>query len=212
MICENYYRSDIFWDDSVTNILNEINIFTYEIDPIGACEFNNKKEYEYAQQLCNSYYHSCEKYLSNYKFELQAPSKYIITFVSNVSKCEEWQLKLLTHHKFNSNFYNTDCEDTNDQCNTFFESNDYPFMLWDEVRNEYVAYFDVAESDNYLLLRRLFVAENHRCKGIGTKIVLALKLYSILVQKQLRVNVYDEKAEDFYKTLNMRLLFKTYRF
>jgi len=196
----------------VTNILNEINISTYEIDPTCACEFNNKKEYEYAQQLCNSYYHSCEKYLSNYKFELQAPSEYIITFVSNISECEEWQLKLLTHHKFNSNFYKTDCEDTNDQCNTFFESNDYPFMLWDEVRNEYVAYFDVAESDNYLLLRRLFVAENHRRKGIGTKIVLALKLYSILVQKQLRVNVYDEKAEDFYKTLNMRLLFKTYRF
>ncbi len=206
----NRYRSDIFWDDCVVNILDKIDICTCEIDSKCACEFNDKKEYEYAQQLCDGYYHNCQKYLLNYKLEIQEPSKYIITFISNISKCAEWQLKLLSHHNQTSNFYNP--ESKNDKCNTFFENNDYPFMVWDEVRNEYVAYFDVAEANNYLLLRRLFVDESHRHNGIGTKIVLALKLYSNLVQKQLRVNVYDEKAECFYKRLNMKLLFKTYRY
>lgn len=85
-------------------------------------------------------------------------------------------------------------------------------MVKNVQSQEYIAYFDVAESSEYILLRRLFVDERYRRQGIGSKIVNYIKLYATLSNKEMRVNIYEKEAEHFYSALGMRLYFKTFRF
>ena len=85
-------------------------------------------------------------------------------------------------------------------------------MAKDTQTGDYVAYFDVAEASHYILLRRLFVAQEARRHGIGREIVRYIKLYAKLSNKELRVNVYDTDAEQFYRKLGMKPYFKTLRF
>ena len=62
------------------------------------------------------------------------------------------------------------------------------------------------------MLSRLFVAQEARRHGIGSDIIRNNKLNAKLSIKELRVNVYDADAEQFYRKLGMKPYFKTLRF
>ena len=85
-------------------------------------------------------------------------------------------------------------------------------MVKDKQTGNYVAYFDIAEASDYILLRRLFINQENRRHGIGREIVNYIKLYAKLSNKELRVNVYTADVEQFYRKLGMKPYFKTFRF
>lgn len=206
MTSNNFNKSDIFWDDCLVNILDRIEVTTFEIDVSEATEMNTKNEYEHAQKMCKNYYVNCQKYMLNLDLRKYGVDQGLIV-QENVEECKCWQLKLLKH---TDGLESTkDLELTNN--NIVFNKGEFPFMIFNCNSNEFVAYFDIAEAENYVLLRRLYICEKYRYKGIGSAIVNSLKMYTKIIQKELRVNVYDANAEEFYKKLNFKLYFKTYR-
>ena len=203
---ENFKCPDLFWDDCIVNVLEQIYIATYEISPADACEMNTGKEYEYAQMICKKYYQNCEKFILDFNCRNWCqPQPIEIVFVQDNKACQYWHQRLLDY--FNSQ----------DNINTFwkpieFADNEYPFVVKSIEIGNYIAYFDVAESAEYILLRRLFVDEKYRHNGIGSIIVNYIREYAKLTNRELRVNVYDKLAEQFYIALGMKLYFKTFRF
>lgn len=50
-----------------------------------------------------------------------------------------------------------------------------------------------------LFLRRLFIDKKYRGNNLGSQVVQFILTYARLKTKELRVNVYDRKAEAFYR-------------
>lgn len=126
-------------------------------------------------------------------------------FVQDNEACQYWHQRLL-NYLYPQHDNNTSWKPIE------FTDNEYPFVVKNVKSGNYIAYFDVAENADYILLRRLFVDEKYRHNGIGSKIVNYIRIYAKLTNRELRVNVYDELAEHFYITLGMKLYFKTFRF
>lgn len=205
---KNFHDSNLFWDDCICSILNQIQIRTYEITQKEACEMNTKKEYEFAQEMCTQYYRNCEKFiLDNSK---NAYSNSNIYYLHDLEACYEWQNMLVKHI---SNILETHEVHIDEQVPTVvFNEGEHPFMVKSRKTHSYIAYFDIAENTDYLLLRRIFVDEKFRRQGLGREIVRYINLYAKLSGKEMRVNVYDKDAEKFYISLGMKPYFKTFKF
>lgn len=200
----NFNDKTIFWDDCVRSILDQIHICVYELNQTQASEMNTGDEYIIAQNMCERYYCNCEKYIVDGPNNFA--STFNIEFIKDLDICSKWQKRLI---KYMNNNFNNYLEDL--PLPIVFDKGEYPFMIRDKTTQLYLAYIDIAESTNYFLLRRIFIDEKYRRKGLGTEIINYLKTYSKLSGKEMRVNVYDENAEQFYKSLGMFLYFKTYR-
>lgn len=79
-----------------------------------------------------------------------------------------------------------------------FDENELPFVIKDNKNNEY-GYFSIAEENDFILLRRLFIDKKYRGNNLGSQVVQFILTYARLKTKELRVNVYDRKAEAFYR-------------
>lgn len=91
---------------------------------------------------------------------------------------------------------------------SFFSPNEQVFII--KINSLEVAFFSFVQQQEYILLRRLYIRSNYRHKHIGTQIVRYIQLYSKFNAKELRVNVYKDNAEKFYKHLGFKLKFKTF--
>lgn len=204
---EHFRDKNLFWDDHIATILDRLCLGVYEISSRDACEMNTGQEYQIAQKMCAQYYRNCEQFILDFNDSTKDQSPVMeLAFVKDLASCQEWQLRLLEYvdgtasHLFGS------------PPPFVFNKGEHPFMVKNVQSQEYIAYFDVAESSEYILLRRLFVDERYRRQGIGSKIVNYIKLYATLSNKEMRVNIYEKEAEHFYSALGMRLYFKTFRF
>ena len=204
---ENFKNRNLFWDDCIAAALDRLYIGTYEIAPTDACEMNTGEEYKLAQELCMRYYHNCENFILDYNWETKLQPELIeLAYVQDVTSCQRWHQRLLT-------YVNARCCDkpANPEPLVFTEG-EHPFMVMNVKTGSYIAYFDIAESNDYLLLRRIFVDKMFRRRGIGGRIVNYIRLFAKLANKEMRVNVYEKEAEQFYVALGMQLYFKTFRF
>lgn len=202
---ENFGDNTLFWDNCIAEALDHLWIGTHEVSPNDVCEMNTGFEYEYAKEMCSRYYSSCQNFILDYSREKRIHPRRV-SFVLDLKACKQWQQYLLS-------YLNGRSREREEKPNpTVFTKGEYPFMVKDLQTGKYIAYFDIAEAAEYILLRRLFVHETVRGQGIGTEIVNYIKLYSKLSNKELRVNVYEEKAENFYLKLGMAPYFKTLRF
>ena len=202
---ENFKNDSIFWDDCITSVLRQIPIRVREVSSSDACEMNTGIEYKFAQEMCSKYFQNCLPFILDYGRE-QAIRSHRLNFVEDIDSCTQWQEQLLDYLGDKSQ------EGNLSRNPTVFTCGEFPFMAKDTQTGDYVAYFDVAEASHYILLRRLFVAQEARRHGIGSEIVRYIKLYAKLSNKELRVNVYDADAEQFYRKLGMKPYFKTLRF
>lgn len=202
---ENFRDNTLFWDNCIATALDRLWIGTHEVSPNDVCEMNTGSEYEYAKEMCSRYYSSCQNFILDYSRETRIHPRRI-SFVSDLDACMQWQQYLLS-------YLNGKSDEKEEAKNpTVFTKGEYPFMVKDVQTGNFIAYFDIAEASDYILLRRLFVHETVRGQGIGTEIVNYIRLYSKLSNKELRVNVYELKAEKFYLKLGMEPYFKTLRF
>lgn len=204
---EHFRDKNLFWDDHISTILDRLYLGVHEISSRDACEMNTGQEYQNAQRMCAQYYHNCEQFILDFNDGPRDQHKEMeLAFVQDLAGCQKWQLRLLEYvdgpadHLFDS------------PASFVFNKGEHPFMVKNVHSDEYIAYFDVAESSEYILLRRLFIDERYRRQGIGNKIVNYIKLYAILSNKEMRVNIYEKDAEHFYSALGMKLYFKTFRF
>lgn len=202
---ETFKNDSIFWDDCITSVLRQIPIRVREVSSSDACEMNTGIEYKFAQEMCSKYFQNCLPFILDYGRE-QAIRSHRLNFVEDIDSCTQWQEQLLDYLGDKSQ------EGNLSRNPTVFTCGEFPFMAKDTQTGDYVAYFDVAEASHYILLRRLFVAQEARRHGIGSEIVRYIKLYAKLSNKELRVNVYDADAEQFYRKLGMKPYFKTLRF
>lgn len=205
---ENFHNPNLFWDDCISLILNKIQIRTFEIAQTEASEMNTKMEYKFAHELCVQYYHNCEKFI------LESPrniySNLNICYWHDLEECYRWQKRLTEY--INSILERKMNYIDENMPITVFCDGEHPFMIKNMNDDSYIAYFDIAENTDYLLLRRIFVDEKFRRLGIGKEIIKRINLYAKLSNREMRVNVYDENAEKFYTSLGMKLYFKTYKF
>lgn len=205
---ENFKNSSLFWDNCFANALDSLHIGTYEISPLDACEMNTGSDYLFAQDICEKYYRNCEKFVLDYNGQKKPSNQSIeLVYVEDLDTCLQWHKRLINHTSSISQV-----QITSVLMPTVFTEGEHPYMVMDARTGIYVAYFDVAETNEYVLLRRLFVDEEYRRKGIGSKIVKHIKLFAKLANREMRVNVYDNEAEMFYAALGMKLYFKTFRF
>lgn len=202
---ENFRDNTLFWDNCIANALDRLWIGIHEISPTDACEMNTGVEYEYAQKICSRYYQSCQDFILDYGREKTLRPRRM-AFEENMAACQQWQQLLLA---YSDGEYPERGQARNP---TIFTQGEYPFMAKDTQAGTYIAYFDIAEAPDYILLRRLFVNQAVRGQGIGKTIVTYIRLYSKLSNKELRVNVYEPNAEKFYLKLGMKPYFKTLRF
>ena len=201
---KNFNDETFFWDNCVPSILNKIHICVRELNQMQANEMNTGKEYIIAQNMCEHYYCDCEKYILDGPNNIASP--FNIEYIHDPETCSCWQMKLIKYTNENSKNHLE-----NQSLPAVFDKGEHSFMIRDKKTKLYLAYIDIAENTNYFLLRRIFVDEKYRRKGLGTEIVNYLKLYSKLSGKEMRVNVYNEDAEKFYASLGLHLYFKTYR-
>lgn len=202
---ENFRNDSIFWDDCIVKILDQIKIGVREVSQDDACEMNTGVEYAFAQKMCSKYYQNCLHFILDYGRE-QTVRTHRLIFVQNVELCRQWQEEFLDYL---DEKLHVQCESRNP---TVFTQGEFPFMVKDKQTGNYVAYFDIAEASDYILLRRLFINQENRRHGIGREIVNYIKLYAKLSNKELRVNVYTADVEQFYRKLGMKPYFKTFRF
>lgn len=204
---ENFEDPSLFWDDCIIDILDEIELHILEISNTSAYEMNNGLEYNTANNICKDYYENSEKFLKDSIITLTIENCEEFSFIKDDNTCREWQRELLIY--CDENYKKKICYDNPQPI--VFNNGEYPLMLYSQRLKQYVAYLDIAESSDYILLRRLLVGKEYRNKKIGTKILEKIKLYAKLTNKELRVNVYDESLEPFYMSLGMELYFKTFR-
>ena len=91
---------------------------------------------------------------------------------------------------------------------SYFENNEYPYIIKKEKKS--IGFIDIAIEKNFFLLRRIYLDKPYRRQRLGTQILENIITFSKLTNKELRVNVYDEEAEKFYKRLGFRKNFTNY--
>lgn len=184
---ENLFHSNKFWDDYFIDVLEDLPIFTYEISSESATEMNDANEYKLAIDLCYKYYLTPNKYFLN----LHDYNDDII-FYENEEQSIIYTRKLWddynNKHPNNIHYTNTLVE---------FKQNEYPFMI--KKRKEILGFIDLIFETKFLVLRRIYINELFRNQLLGSKILNKLITFSKLINKELRVNVYDERAVRFYK-------------
>ncbi len=195
---ENLENNEKFWDDYFTEILCKIPIYTYEISSTSATEMNNSNQYNFAIQLCQCYYSDLSSYILNLN---DIENKY--SFIQNEEMAKNYTKKLWLD-------YNTKHLDNPQNIDEIieFKDNEYPFIIKKDKLN--IAFIDLILEKNYILLRRIYVDELYRNQSVGTQIIKRVITLSKLINKDLRVNVYDIDAARFYKRLGFKFNFENY--
>lgn len=195
---ENLANSNKFWDDYLLDVLDCLSIFTYEITCDSATEMNNIHEYNLAKDLCYQYYLNPNRYFLNLH-----DYKNNFFFYINKSQAIFYTKKLWEdyNYKHSNNIQNLDAH-------IEFGNNEYPYII--KVKKKNIGFIDLVIEDKYLFLRRLYIDESCRHQLFGTKLVKKLIIFSKLINKELRVNVYDEYAARFYKRLGFKQNFVNY--
>lgn len=187
---ENLNNPNIFWDDFIQKELTLLKIETIEILQEEAFEMNTYEEYMMAQAICEKYLKTCKHYFERLYVEQTINNQlHQVTYLSEKESSLKWHENLLK-------YYDKEVSLTYDTI--VFSDNEIPFVIKDAQENEY-GYFSIAETKEYILLRRLFIDEKYRNNGFGSNIIHFCLTYARLKSKELRVNVYNKKAKKFYK-------------
>lgn len=196
----NLNDSSRFWDDYFVDYLDVLSIYTFEISSDSAAEMNDVNEYFRAEQLCQQFYLSPEKYFLN----LNDYNNHFSFSVNNDLTIKYTQLLLED--------YNTKHPDNIQQANAPLEvaDNEFSYILWWKKKN--IGFIDLVIEKNFLLLRRIYINEKYRNRSLGSKLLKKVIVFSKLINKELRVNVYDENAARFYKHLGFKVNFVNYVF
>ena len=80
-----------------------------------------------------------------------------------------------------------------------FEDNEYPYII--KKGEKSIGFIDLAMDRDFFLLRRIYLDTSYRRQLLGTQILKNIITFSKLINKELRVNVYDEETANFYKRL-----------
>ncbi len=193
-------KANVFWDDFISELLEDIYLKTFEISPDMACEMNTVEEYQYARTLCEKTAMIPALFFDNTFFKTKE-GLYHIAYSTDMIKNLQWLNKLL-------NYYNEPMN-TNTNCNNWFNQNEVVFII-KNVKGIEIAFFSLAIQQNDILLRRLYIDAPYRAQGIGKRIIHYIQFFTISIGKKLRVNVYDEKIYGFYEHLGARKIFSTY--
>ena len=89
-----------------------------------------------------------------------------------------------------------------------FSSNEYTYII--KKGDNIIGFIDLVLETTYLLLRRIYIDRNYRNQSLGTIVVNKLISFSKLINKELRVNVYDSYAARFYERLGFKQNFINY--
>lgn len=193
-------NSDIFWDNDIIEILDKISVKTHEISADAACEMNTYSEYQFAQKICKTAI--CNNLFFD-KVTLRTKDDFLFRIFHSTDKRKNiYWLTQLFH------YYGEELLKGNGNYEEFFSPNEQVFII--KINSLEVAFFSFVQQQEYILLRRLYIRSNYRHKHIGTQIVRYIQLYSKFNAKELRVNVYKDNAEKFYKHLGFKLKFKTF--
>lgn len=195
-------ESDFFWDDNILELLGKICLKTYEIAPNTACEMNTASEYQYAVKLCKEM-----TIFPNIYFDDSYIRKTNVNFQIYSSKEKEhnlnWLGKLFAYYNEHLDFKESD------SYNYWFSPEELVFIIKKGINQE-VAFFSLVIEKDFILLRRLFIDCSYRAMGLGKRIISYIRLFTLSCNKELRVNVYDETAAEFYVHLGAEKLFSTY--
>lgn len=198
----NFDDPNIFWDNYIEEIFNQIQIKAYEIASDFGCEMNTLREYQYANDLClkvienGDFFKEINLFTTNLNYKIS----YSVDKKQNII----WLEKLL-------NYYGEDIiTDYVSDYKIWFDDKEAVYMLSTD-NGQNVAFFSVVKETSYVLLRRLFIESEFRNLGIAKKIVTYMKLYTTSINKELRMNVYDKNAALFYKHLGAEHIYSTYR-
>ncbi|WP_379698656.1 GNAT family N-acetyltransferase [Mediterraneibacter gnavus] len=195
---ENLSNSENFWDDYFNDFLDEIQIHTLEIPNYVASEMNNIIEYDMAITMCQKYYSNPKQYFINWH-----NNKNEYSYIMNTSQALSYTQKLLEEY-----IYKHPDENFSLTKPSYFENNEYPYIIQKEKKS--IGFIDIAIEKNFFLLRRIYLDKSYRRQRLGTQILENIITFSKLTNKELRVNVYDEEAEKFYKRLGFRKNFTNY--
>lgn len=195
---ENLCNSNKFWDDYLEDVINDFPVFTEEISSDSATEMNDALEYDFAQRLCYSYYSNPNRYFLNlHNYDID------ISFSINTEQAIFYTKKLLSDYNLK---HPNNIQDIN--IPIIFSSNEYPYIV--QMGNEIIGFIDLVLENKYLLLRRIYIDKNYRNQSLGTAIVNKLISFSKLINKELRVNVYDSYVARFYERLGFKQNFINY--
>lgn len=193
---------DFFWDNNISELLGEICMKTYEIDSNTAYEMNTMSEYQYAISLCKKTISAPDMYFNNC-YVRKGNINFLICNSGNNANNLKLLKKLFAYYNETlvvkaSNYY------------------DYWYMPKESVyivknnENQEVAFFSFVTEKKFILLRRLFIDSSFRKLGLGKELLNYLQLFAQSQNKELRVNVYDKIAADFYVHMGAEKLFSTY--
>lgn len=195
-------ENDFFWDDNIIELLGKICLKSYETAPNTACEMNTVSEYQYAINLCKEMIISPNIYFNNINIR-KNNTNFQICSSNDKGHNLFWLGKLFAH-------YNEYLDHKESYLyNYWFSSDEFVFIVKNN-KNQEIAFFSLVAEKDFILLRRLFVDSPFRTIGLGKTIISCILLYSLSCNKNLRVNVYDKRAAEFYVYLGAEKLFSTY--
>ena len=195
---ENLLNDKNFWDDYFINFLDIIRIYTLEISNDAATEMNNANEYNMAIAMCQKYYSNPNQYFINWH---QCKNRY--AYILDTSQAISYTKKLLEDYS-----YKHPDEDLHLTIPSRFEDNEYPYIIKKGKKN--IGFVDLAMEKTFFLLRRIYLDKLYRRQLLGTQILKNIITFSKLINKELRVNVYDEETAIFYKRLGFIKNFTNY--
>ncbi len=196
-------ENEFFWDDNIIELLGKICLKAYEISPTIACEMNTMSEYQYAANLCKEMIASPKIYFDN--SYVRKNNKIFQIYSSNDKKRNLiWLGKLLACYNEDLNFTKKNLY------NYWYNLKEFVFVVKND-KNKEIAFFSLVIRKDFILLRRLFINSHFRAMGLGKKIISCILLFSLSCNKNLRVNVYDKTAEEFYAHLGAKKIFSTFQ-
>lgn len=191
-----------FWDNNIDELLKDICIKTHEITSNMACEMNDRNEYQFALNLCEKMLKVPNSFFDN----IFIRKNNIIFYIQHSQDKEDnlrWLYKLFTHNNETLNL------NANHQYYDWFNPEELVYVIKSHTNKE-IAFFSFLIQEKFILLRRLFIDTSFRAIGLGKEILNYMLLFATSAKKELRVNVYDEKVDGFYKHLGAKKLFTTY--
>lgn len=195
---ENLLNSNNFWDDYFIDFLDLIKIYTLEISNYAATEMNNTTEYSMAIAMCQKYYSNPNQYFINLH---QSRKQY--TYVLDISQALNYTKKLLEDYS-----YKHPDEGLNLSIPSHFEDNEHPYVI--RMGDATIGFIDLAMEKQFFLLRRIYIDVPYRRELLGTQILKNIITFSKLINKELRVNVYDDETVYFYKRLGFEKNYTNY--
>ena len=140
----------------------------------------------------------------NNSYVRKANINFLICSSSDKEMNLKWLEKLFAHYN-ESLFF----KESNNYA-YWFSPNESVYVIKNN-KNQEVAFFSFIIEKDFILLRRLFIDSPFRALGLGKEVLNYLQLFARSCNKELRVNVYDETAADFYVHMGAEKLFSTYR-